>query len=100
MPITLPETLPAYDVLRREGVMVMSPERAARQDALVDLVGVHPAVSGALGVVGDPEPLDGTGEDRLVEPAAALGDVRAMGLDAVPVEAELLARLAQRRLDH
>lgn len=32
MPITLPETLPAYDVLRREGVMVMSPERAARQD--------------------------------------------------------------------
>jgi homoserine O-succinyltransferase len=32
MPITLPETLPAFDVLRREGVMVMSPERAARQD--------------------------------------------------------------------
>ena len=32
MPIKLPETLPAYDVLRREGVMVMSPERAARQD--------------------------------------------------------------------
>jgi homoserine O-succinyltransferase len=32
MPITLPETLPAYDVLRSEGVMVMSPERAARQD--------------------------------------------------------------------
>jgi homoserine O-succinyltransferase len=32
MPITLPETLPAYDVLRREGVMVMSPDRAARQD--------------------------------------------------------------------
>lgn len=32
MPITLPETLPAYDVLRNEGVMVMSPERAARQD--------------------------------------------------------------------
>ncbi|MFV0491568.1 MAG: homoserine O-succinyltransferase [Pseudorhodobacter sp.] len=32
MPITLPENLPAYDVLRREGVMVMSPERAARQD--------------------------------------------------------------------
>ena len=25
MPITLPETLPAYDVLSREGVMVMSP---------------------------------------------------------------------------
>ena len=32
MPITLPATLPAYDVLRNEGVMVMSPERAARQD--------------------------------------------------------------------
>ncbi len=32
MPITLPETLPAYAVLQREGVMVMSPERAARQD--------------------------------------------------------------------
>ncbi|VDC32049.1 homoserine O-acetyltransferase MetA [Pseudogemmobacter humi] len=32
MPITLPENLPAYDVLRNEGVMVMSPERAARQD--------------------------------------------------------------------
>jgi homoserine O-succinyltransferase/O-acetyltransferase len=32
MPITLPETLPAFDVLRDEGVMVMSPERAARQD--------------------------------------------------------------------
>jgi homoserine O-succinyltransferase len=32
MPITLPETLPAFDVLRGEGVMVMSPERAARQD--------------------------------------------------------------------
>ncbi|MFN3970720.1 MAG: homoserine O-succinyltransferase [Gemmobacter sp.] len=32
MPIKLPETLPAYDVLKREGVMVMSPERAARQD--------------------------------------------------------------------
>ncbi len=32
MPITLPETLPAYDVLRREGVMVMSPDRAAHQD--------------------------------------------------------------------
>ena len=32
MPITLPETLPAYDVLRNEGVMVMSPERAERQD--------------------------------------------------------------------
>ncbi|MFE3835756.1 homoserine O-acetyltransferase MetA [Pseudogemmobacter sonorensis] len=32
MPITLPETLPAFEVLRDEGVMVMSPERAARQD--------------------------------------------------------------------
>jgi homoserine O-succinyltransferase/O-acetyltransferase len=32
MPITLPQTLPAYDVLRREGVMVMSPERAATQE--------------------------------------------------------------------
>jgi len=32
MPITLPETLPAYDVLRNEGVMVMSPDRAAHQD--------------------------------------------------------------------
>jgi homoserine O-succinyltransferase/O-acetyltransferase len=32
MPITLPETLPAYDVLKREGVMVMSPDRAAHQD--------------------------------------------------------------------
>jgi homoserine O-succinyltransferase/O-acetyltransferase len=32
MPITLPTTLPAFDVLRNEGVMVMSPERAARQD--------------------------------------------------------------------
>lgn len=25
MPITLPETLPAYDVLKREGVSVMTP---------------------------------------------------------------------------
>ena len=32
MPIPLPATLPAFDVLRNEGVMVMSPERAARQD--------------------------------------------------------------------
>ncbi len=32
MPITLPQTLPAFDVLRNEGVMVMTPERAARQD--------------------------------------------------------------------
>ena len=32
MPITLPETLPAYGILDREGVMVMSQHRAARQD--------------------------------------------------------------------
>ncbi|MGY6633390.1 MAG: homoserine O-succinyltransferase [Alkalilacustris sp.] len=32
MPITLPDSLPAYDVLAREGVMVMPPQRAARQD--------------------------------------------------------------------
>lgn len=32
MPITLPETLPAYDILSREGVMVMSPGRAETQD--------------------------------------------------------------------
>ena len=32
MPITLPEDLPAYDVLSREGVMVMSDTRASRQD--------------------------------------------------------------------
>ncbi len=32
MPITLPESLPAFDVLSREGVMVMSQSRAARQD--------------------------------------------------------------------
>ncbi len=32
MPITLPETLPAYDILAREGVMVMGSMRAARQD--------------------------------------------------------------------
>jgi homoserine O-succinyltransferase len=32
MPIKLPETLPAYDVLSREGVMVMGLDRAARQD--------------------------------------------------------------------
>jgi homoserine O-succinyltransferase/O-acetyltransferase len=32
MPITLPQTLPAFDVLSREGVMVMSPDRAAQQD--------------------------------------------------------------------
>ncbi len=32
MPIKLPSDLPAYDVLTREGVMVMSDEHAARQD--------------------------------------------------------------------
>jgi hypothetical protein len=32
MPITLPATLPAFDVLAREGVSVMSESRAARQD--------------------------------------------------------------------
>jgi len=32
MPIKLPETLPAYSVLAREGVMVMGEDRAARQD--------------------------------------------------------------------
>lgn len=32
MPITLPESLPAYDILSSEGVMVMSPGRAATQD--------------------------------------------------------------------
>ncbi|AQS48113.1 MULTISPECIES: homoserine O-succinyltransferase [Thioclava] len=32
MPIKLPENLPAFDILSREGVMVMSPERASRQE--------------------------------------------------------------------
>lgn len=32
MPITLPESLPAFDILSKEGVMVMSPGRAAMQD--------------------------------------------------------------------
>lgn len=32
MPITLPSDLPAFDVLTREGVMVMSQSRAANQD--------------------------------------------------------------------
>jgi homoserine O-succinyltransferase/O-acetyltransferase len=32
MPITLPSTLPAFDVLKREGVSVMTPETAAKQD--------------------------------------------------------------------
>ena len=32
MPITLPANLPAFDVLSNEGVMVMTPERAATQE--------------------------------------------------------------------
>lgn len=32
MPITLPSDLPAYDVLSREGVMVLADDEAARQD--------------------------------------------------------------------
>ncbi len=32
MPIKLPDTLPAYDVLSREGVMVMPEDHAAKQD--------------------------------------------------------------------
>jgi homoserine O-succinyltransferase len=32
MPIKIPETLPAFDVLRHEGVMVMSEDAARRQD--------------------------------------------------------------------
>ncbi len=32
MPITLPQNLPAYEVLSREGVMVMTPERASAQE--------------------------------------------------------------------
>ncbi len=32
MPIKIPENLPAYDVLTREGVMVMSEDQASRQD--------------------------------------------------------------------
>ncbi|WP_284165439.1 homoserine O-succinyltransferase [Frigidibacter sp. SD6-1] len=32
MPITLPESLPAFGVLSKEGVMVMSPDRASHQD--------------------------------------------------------------------
>ncbi|WP_164658782.1 homoserine O-succinyltransferase [Tropicibacter sp. Alg240-R139] len=32
MPIKIPSDLPAYDVLTDEGVMVMSPDQAARQD--------------------------------------------------------------------
>ena len=42
MPITLPETLPAYDVLRSEGVMVMSEDAAATQDiTAVEVMGFH-----------------------------------------------------------
>eukprot|EP00919_Chromeraceae_sp_WS-2016_P030360 GHVR01072068.1.p1 GENE.GHVR01072068.1~~GHVR01072068.1.p1 ORF type:complete len:148 (-),score=15.59 GHVR01072068.1:105-548(-) len=32
MPITIPSTLPAFDVLQSEGVMVMTDDDAARQD--------------------------------------------------------------------
>src|SRR5210317_2268780 len=32
MPIKIPADLPAYDVLTREGVMVMSEDQASRQD--------------------------------------------------------------------
>ncbi|MEZ7813412.1 MAG: homoserine O-succinyltransferase [Paracoccaceae bacterium] len=32
MPITLPQTLPAFNVLQEEGVMVMTPERASTQE--------------------------------------------------------------------
>ncbi|MEM1076592.1 MAG: homoserine O-succinyltransferase [Pseudomonadota bacterium] len=32
MPIKIPSDLPAYDVLKREGVSVMDPDQAARQD--------------------------------------------------------------------
>ncbi|OCX63073.1 homoserine O-succinyltransferase [Thioclava sp. SK-1] len=32
MPITLPQSLPAFDILSKEGVMVISPGRAATQD--------------------------------------------------------------------
>tara|TARA_R110002096_G_scaffold13376_3_gene47452 strand:- start:18122 stop:19039 length:918 start_codon:yes stop_codon:yes gene_type:complete len=32
MPITLPQDLPAFDVLSKEGVMVISPDRASHQD--------------------------------------------------------------------
>ncbi len=44
MPIKIPATLPAYDVLTREGVQVMSEETAIQQDirplqiALVNLM--------------------------------------------------------------
>ena len=44
MPITLPATLPAYDVLRNEGVMVMTPDRAAQQD-------IRPLRSGLLNLM-------------------------------------------------
>lgn len=32
MPIKIPATLPAFDVLTREGVMVMDPDAAVHQD--------------------------------------------------------------------
>ncbi len=40
MPIKLPENLPAFDVLSREGVMVMSDDRAARQDIRTIRIGL------------------------------------------------------------
>jgi homoserine O-succinyltransferase len=40
MPITLPENLPAFEVLRSEGVMVMSPDRAAGQDIRPQRIGL------------------------------------------------------------
>ncbi|MEM8801376.1 MAG: homoserine O-succinyltransferase [Pseudomonadota bacterium] len=40
MPIRLPSTLPAYDVLTREGVMVMSEDAAKRQDIRPQKIGL------------------------------------------------------------
>ncbi len=40
MPITLPKDLPAFDVLKAEGVMVMAQARAARQDIRPLRIGV------------------------------------------------------------
>ena len=44
MPITLPADLPAYNVLQREGVMVMADDRATRQD-------IRPLRSGLLNLM-------------------------------------------------
>ena len=44
MPIKIPADLPAYDVLTNEGVMVMSPDQAARQD-------IRPMRSGLLNLM-------------------------------------------------